>query len=169
MKSLQRLIETRYRHGNGTIAFVTSWRIDWYARWPVSVNLGHHVTLTRDQILKVDLSRANYTSVDAPEQEKYDGVKMNFLSFLNETLLKKNIFKNTIIFTLMASGVYTIDLTSSLTKNVTWALPWLSNVLCRYVLSIMVFEILMIIWRNTRILGKSSGNLNFDFGKKWRK
>ena len=112
-----------------------------------------------DSHFKIDLSRSCYTCFDAPWQEKLDRAKISFLTLLYEKLFskKKNRKKSKQYDHFDLHDLWSLSHChhfKSDEKNVTWALPGLSDAFCRSVLSSMVFEILMISWQNTLTFGK---------------
>ena len=62
-----------------------------------------------------DLSRANYISFDAAQQEKHDAGKIGVVSLLSQKLLQKNVCCKKLLFLeFLLPGGQTVDLRSNL-------------------------------------------------------
>ena len=74
---------------------------------------GHDLVLTLN--FQHDLSRSNYISFDAAQQEKHDADKINIVSLLSQNLLKKNVCRKKLLFLeFVLPGGQTVNLRSNL-------------------------------------------------------
>ena len=74
---------------------------------------GHDVDLTSN--FQHDLSRSNYTSFDAAQQEKHDACNKNVVSLICQKLLqKKRLSQETLFLEFLLPGGQIVDLRSNL-------------------------------------------------------